>query len=395
MKKKKQDEKVNPIIIIGDNHHNTLGVVRSFGVNGVKPFGIIISTSKKTEYVSKSKYWKKVIIVSDENEALLMLKNKFENKEDRPVIIVTSDRMAELLDLHYDDLSSGFILPSFNEEQGRIAALMNKRSQVEFAMGNNIPVIESIIVDLSSGTKEDSVQDLDYPVILKPVASNDGLKTDIVICNGKDDYRKAIDSIVIKGYSRVLVQPYLKGIEEFVLTGAIEPHSSLISFVIVKHIRQWPLKIGTGSFSEFVTSDLVNQFAYGIMQSLANNGYSGPIDIEFFKDEKENFYLNEFNWRVSGRNFVALYTNVHSSFLWYLAVTGHDIDSYRLTYQGNGFSMNDATDIRHVFNGEMSFCEWLKDLKKTKSFSLWYKPDLRPSFARYRQLIKKLFRKKR
>lgn len=33
---------MNKVILIGGSHHNGLGLVRSFGVNGIRPYGIIV-----------------------------------------------------------------------------------------------------------------------------------------------------------------------------------------------------------------------------------------------------------------------------------------------------------------------------------------------------------------
>lgn len=42
------------IIIGSSNNFNELGLVRSFGVNGIKPYGIIICNGKKVESLKNS-----------------------------------------------------------------------------------------------------------------------------------------------------------------------------------------------------------------------------------------------------------------------------------------------------------------------------------------------------
>ena len=49
--------------VIGGNHHNTLGVVRSLGYKGLRPPVIIVSSQKKP-YVCNSKYIEKYKILS-------------------------------------------------------------------------------------------------------------------------------------------------------------------------------------------------------------------------------------------------------------------------------------------------------------------------------------------
>ena len=48
---------MNKVILIGGDHHNGLGLARSFGINGIKPYGIIVTGRNKHSFISKSKYW--------------------------------------------------------------------------------------------------------------------------------------------------------------------------------------------------------------------------------------------------------------------------------------------------------------------------------------------------
>lgn len=113
------------------------------------------------------------------------------------------------------------------------------------------------------------------------------------------------------------------------------------------------------------------------------------IDIEVFSDKNNNFYVNEFNWRSSGRNFVGLYTEVYSAYQYYCSVVGEPVTG-KCVNEKFGFSMNEATDLRHVVYGQLSFVEWLKCLSKTRSFALWYGKDLKPTFTQYLYLIKQM-----
>ena len=375
---------MNKVIIIGYNHHNTLGVVRSFGENNVRPYGIIVNQINKKGFVFKSKYWEKTYIAKDEADALILLKTEFSAECEKPVVIVTGDSMMEMLDIHRDELSPMFILPGFPEEQGAVSRLMDKDAQVSFARANGIYMLNSENISLSD---TDITIHCEYPVILKPVASNDGVKFDITICNSIEEFAEAIQQLRSKGYQRILVQHYLKDKEEFVLTGSVEPKTALITFAVVKHIRQWPPKIGTGSYSQFIHESDIQAYCHEVLRKLMLNGYSGPIDLELFRSEDGRLILNEFNWRVSGRNFVSSYTGVHSTFLWYLAVTDQKLESFPLIASSDGYSMNDVTDIRHMLRGTITFKQWIRDLQKAKSFSIWNTKDFKPVVSRYTYIL--------
>ena len=45
----------NKIVVVGADHHNTLGVVESFGLKGLKSY-VVLYTSRKDGYVLHSKY---------------------------------------------------------------------------------------------------------------------------------------------------------------------------------------------------------------------------------------------------------------------------------------------------------------------------------------------------
>ena len=93
---------MNSVIIIGGNHHNTLGVIRAMGYKGVKPTVILISNAKSNN-VGKSRYIKELIVVSNENDALdYLLRNKENNRG--AVIIACSDGASSMLDLNRDVL---------------------------------------------------------------------------------------------------------------------------------------------------------------------------------------------------------------------------------------------------------------------------------------------------
>ena len=81
---KKYNKIENEIIVIGGDHYNALGVIRSLGDCGIKPIFILLTDNN--EYMSgHSKYIKKLHILNSKKEQKLdeyLIKNfsKFEHK---------------------------------------------------------------------------------------------------------------------------------------------------------------------------------------------------------------------------------------------------------------------------------------------------------------------------
>ena len=364
---------MNDIILVGENHHNGLGLVRSFGLHGIKPYGIIIGKNANKGFLRYSKYWGKFWFADDEKKALDILSQQ--NFQDKPVLIPYSDGAAQIIDLNLTKLSEKYLCPSIKNIQGEIARLMNKLEQFKLAQQLGLKMLTTESIEL-----ENPKIAIPLPIIIKPIVSAEGKKTDIRICFTQEELNDALQYYKQNGYKKALIQKYLVQKKEYVLTGTL--FNKTISFSVVKHIRQWPINRGSGSFSKFCTEQKVTQYAKILLKSILNLGYQGPIDIEFFQDNEDTFYLNEINWRSSGRNFVSLYTNVHCEYQYYCYLNNISNDELLINTK-EGFSMNEVTDIRHVVFAKLSFLQWNKDRRETKSFTLWYAKDLKPTFIRY------------
>ena len=232
----------NKVIIIGDDHTNTLGVIRTFGENGIKPYVIIISKTKRVAVV-KSKYVEKYWICTDENIALLTMMSIFSDEEKKPVVIPTSDLITLKIDESYNQLSKKFIIPSINNKQGEIIKYMDKFNQYQLAKDNNINMANSIIIDINN-LEENEIK---FPCILKPIVSAEGKKEDIVICNNKNEYIKAIADLKKLNYSKILLQDFIDYEYEMDISGFA--YNGEISIPgAIKKIRIWPEKKGSTTY---------------------------------------------------------------------------------------------------------------------------------------------------
>ena len=95
-------------IVIGGNHHNTLGLIRGLGRKGVMSHVILHGNSSSNNYILRSKYIKRYFIVSTEVELLdTLLSLKSNNRKD--VILCTSDYASSIIDLHRNKLKDFLI----------------------------------------------------------------------------------------------------------------------------------------------------------------------------------------------------------------------------------------------------------------------------------------------
>lgn len=387
---KEKSSAKHKVILIGGDHHNGLGLVRTFGVHGVYPYGVIVGANRRNSFVYKSKYWTKVWFCQDEEEALNKIKKEFKSEKNKPVLIPWSDGAEAAIDSRLDELSQQFIVPSINGEQGAIVRLMDKQNQANFCQKYGIDMLESQILYLGGAEESEKQIRIPYPLILKPVTSVEGQKLDIRICYLREDFISAWVELKKKGYRRVLVQRYLEDRVEYVVEGAVT--RTLRTASVVSNIRRWPTDMGCGSFSKFETDPHVLDFAEMLLATLQKMGYEGATDIDFFGDNEGHFYLSEINWRSGGRNFMSLCTGVHSVWQYYCSAIGDPVCGERMNHR-EGYTMNEATDLRHVVFGSLTFKEWWSDRRRTDGFAIWWGKDMRPVIKEYRILFGKLIKR--
>lgn len=383
---------MNKAIIIGGDHYNALGLARVFGVNGIKPYGILVTPSKKAKdnFCYASKYWQKTWFVSDEEEAIRVLKEKFLNCEKKPVLIPSSDGAAIYIDRNAETLQRHFILPGFNNEYGKLALLMDKYNQYQWALQNGLKVAQTTIINLD-GSEKEQISGVKYSCIVKPVLSAEGQKSDIKKCDNENQLLEYFKYLSDKGYKRILVQEFLHKDYEAELFGAILHNTEEIPYLLSKHVREWPPIGGSVSFHEFIDDDILHKKALEILKNIKKSGYTGNIDIELFVIGDE-IYLNEVNFRNSGDVYACIAPKVYYPYYSYLDMIGNSCNDLVVMHKKKTYAMNETTDIRHAIYGTLSIFDWLSCCRKCQDFAIKFPGDMRPVRKRYFHYLKEFFK---
>lgn len=378
----------NKVILMGGSHHNGLGLARTFGVNRLFPYGIVIGEGAEKSFVRKSKYWAKTWSVENEKQAIELMLHEFGAESQKPVVIPWSDAAAEAIDANLDKLKNKFIVPSLAGRQGAVVELMDKDNQVTFAAKYGLPMAKSCIVPLEQEIAIPA--DFPFPCIVKPVASYEGQKYDIRKCDNRNETIQYLRQLKAKGYHRILVQEFIDFEYELEFVGCC---CEKPAYLISKTLRGWPVVGGTNSFFQCMNDTETNKVCKHILQALRVEGYNGMFDIELF-NVNGKVYLNEINWRNTGNSFFNLGTQVYYPVIWYLSNIGEDTSHLSHFCKDTAqCAMNEATDLRHVVYENLPLRQWNKDRNRTQSFALWYAPDLWPAFAQYGHLMAEMLRR--
>lgn len=198
-------------IVFGAEHYNPLGIVRSLGEYGIKPIGIFVKNDRKI--ASKSKYLKECFYVDSIQDGYNLLMAKFAHLEKKPFVYLSDDKSVSLFDNKYNALKDNFYF--FNaKEAGGINKYLDKYTQCQLAEKCGIPIAKTWVV-----SKNEYPDDLVYPIMTKAsISTIDNWKSDVFICNNKDDLEEAYNKIKSK---RIVLQQYIKKKNELCLDGYV------------------------------------------------------------------------------------------------------------------------------------------------------------------------------
>ena len=373
------------VIIIGDLHHNMLGVVRSLGEAGILSY--LIAYDNINKFVLESRYIANYNLVNNDKEIIELLIKEFNNESQKPVIICTSDNAATLIDRNYNILESKYNIPNVNNIQGALTEVMDKGYMLKLAeeVGFNVP--QSISLDLNDNNLEyDKVK---FPCIVKPLKSIFGKKEDFVICENSVELDKALEKL--KGdVVSVQIQEYLKKEYEMSIVGVITPNThKIIVPGIIRKIREYPFNMGSSSYSvlkpniqEFLDLKVVQDFFTKVK-------YVGLFSIEFLK-VKDKLYFIEVNLRNDGNGYVPTTGGCNLPYLYILDYLRCDISQYKQKVEFPIPFMIERGDILYMLNKPLNPFKWLSDLFKVKCFILFNKKDMGPVWFYLKTLFCKI-----
>lgn len=356
-------------IVIGMEHYNPLGLIRSLGEKGIEP--IYIAITHKSQVASKSKYVSGVHHVSDIHEAFEVLVSEHGNEDEKPFVYTTDDDIQSLLDIHYDELKEHFIL--FNSgDAGRITEFMDKKVILDAADACGLSVLDTVVAD-----RGDVPDGLVYPIITKAISPNDGgWKSDVFICQSAEELEEAFKHIESE---RVLIQRYVQKETEICFEG----------FSIDKG-RQAFLPFYTtynynidGYYSPYMTVhgiDLPDELMAAIRKLLAYIGFEGIFEIEFLVDEDGSLYFSEINFRNSTWSYIGAALGMPIPNLWAEAMEAGRIPEgiQRAVPEGYTAMVEPIDHQKRVVEGDTDIADWLADLRMTNCLFYFHADDREP-----------------
>lgn len=375
---------MNTPIIIGGNHHNTLGVIRALGYRGIESI-VILVTEDTDPYVAYSKYIQQCVIFKTKQEIVPFLIKYAKKGNEKSVILSCADFVTSELDLYYDTLKDHYYIPTA-KKQGVCNHFMNKDTMANLAQNTGIRIPKSWIVEDNT---EINVNEVDFPCIIKPLASILGSKAEIKIFHDRESLASYL--IENKGH-RFIIQKYIDKDFEYQLIGcSLNYGEEIIIPGYSKCIRPCP---GTNTgFLEYKPFEGFVCDLNSCKEFIRKIGYQGLFSMEYLRDKQGNDYFMEINMRNDGNGICVTGAGVNLPYIWYQYCVGEDYKKEWSKGVNDIFVMPEFDDFLLVLKRKVSMNTWWKDYKRTTTFMEYSKDDPKPYYIRKKQFIKHLLNK--
>lgn len=372
------------VFVIGGDHHNTLSVIRALGYKNIRS-NVIIVSNKQKPYVGYSKYINEKYVVPTDDLAIDILKN-ISMSNNNPVVITCSDSVSSVIDRNHDALANRFSLPGAIS-QGRITEMMDKERMTELAQSIGFCTPPSWVIN-----KGDSLDGVEMPCITKPLLSKDGQKTDICICESKEELDSAVNAGSCEKYQ---IQLFIEKEFEYQLIGlSINGGEDVVIPGFSRCIRPCP---GTNTgFLHYESLDGLHAPIEKCKEFIREVGYSGLFSIEFLRGKDGKDYFMEMNFRNDGNAICVTKAGINLPYLWYMANVGLDYKSeLKASELKPIYVMPEFDDFRcFVLTRKLSIKEWISDIKRSGAFMEYDKSDPAPFWHGLFDMIKGKIRRK-
>lgn len=367
-------------IVLGGEHYNPLGLVRSLGIEGIKPIAII----KKAEHglTSKSRYISRLHLVNSNEEGLEVLIKEYGNEQLKPFVFASDDQVTSMLDEKYDILKNKFIFYNCGKT-GVISKYMKKDEIMKLAVECGLNIAKSWKIK-----NKDIPNDITYPVLTKAlISTKDNWKNDSYICKDETELKNALKKIQSE---EILIQEYIIKKNELCYDGYSCDKGKKVLYAISSDY----LYVKEGAYSNYmlVSNNHHPELEEKLDKMFKKIGFEGIFSVEFLVDKNDNYYFLEINFRNSTWSWASTVAGMNLPILW----SNSMIDKKIFDNAYNKFkpfkAMVEFLDFDdRVRTKQISILRWFYEMATCKVKYYWFYKDLKPIMAKIIHKINKKY----
>lgn len=369
-------------IVLGCNHNNTLGLIWSLHEGGHKVTLLLYDSD--CNYVSKSNFVDKTYFLKAGDDVILLLRSVAEGMSTKPVVFVSGDEEATLLNKHYDEISS-FCFFEGGKPDGSINKYRDKDEGEQLAKKCGLTIPQTVLI---ANPKELDDVIIGYPLFLKANNSVHGGKSAMKKCDTYEEAENFVNSLP-QDFFPLQVQEFIEKEYELMLLGcSLYMGKRVICPVANKKIRQYPKNTGGGAWSvslEVAASEELRQLANKVGHYLKEIEYTGNFSAEFLYSGGKYYFL-EINLRNDGTSWLATCSGYNLP-----DFVCRSFDDENVSTDGCEFRqmhyMNILWDFQCLRDGAVGFIQWLKQFNSKTCYSHYYNKDKKTFYCFVKGII--------
>lgn len=329
------------VVVLSRNYATGLSVIRSIGSAGYT-VDLIASVNKagKSEVAASSKYIRNAVeVVSDklmysEDKELVEELLKYAGvNEQKPVLFPTDDYTTSVMDLNRSILEEHFLMPY--TKNGSIHECMNKAFQNEMAKKEGLLTPKEWVISLEQC---EIPEDVEYPCYCKPISSESGYKTEMAVCNTKEELSEHLARLSERFDKRsVLVQEFLEIDHEIDMSGVCLDQEIIIP-AITKKISVAQYAKGVVITGKMVPAEEIGEVQQKLINLLKKFRYTGMFHLDL-NVVNGKIYFGEINFRSGGPNYIYFKSGVNLPEIFVKELLGekHLPEEEKITQYGQSF----------------------------------------------------------
>lgn len=362
-----------------------------------------VFTSDSNDIAGSSRHVSALEQVDDSDPAGVIdrLKKVGSEFESKPVLLVAADNFLQIVAAHRRELDERFLinLPA----SGVIDTVMDKGMFGEFTSKYELPAPRSWDVETDDDV-EQCIGEAGFPVIIKPVFAHaaveekfqeGGVDAKMILVEDVADLRRNY-SILIKTTERLLVQEYIKGIddEHYSYCAYRNSDGQELTGVGVRKLRLLPIHAGAGTFVEISEDEELVEKSRQVIDAL---GYTGISSTCFKRNSATGkLVMHEVNGRFPAWHGISQLAGVELPLIAYQDMIGAPL-SVRKKSAGNrkwiALKQDFSASREYRRAGELTLLQWLRSLSQVRLCAEFAMADPGPFFHMLKRSLSRAFGK--
>lgn len=362
------------VIVVGYNHHNGLGLIRSLGEAGHNVHLLLLRSG--FNYLNKSSFIQSCKILNSIKDLIPAVKAIANECDKKPVLFCCGDEEATYVNDNFETLNQ-YCYTEGAYVDGDVNMFHDKFKSNLLAQSHGFIIPRTWVVH----NNLDIPNDLVFPLLVK---AGDSIRGGKGVLNKYDDKESLMSalSLLPNHVFPLQVQEYLKKEYELIILGCSIDHGNQVFCPVAeKKIRYYPQEYRITAYTEGILikgNKALEEVVDRITSMIKSIGYSGLFSVELIFANNQLYFL-ETNFRNDGTGYLATASGFNLPDVFCNSFFGHEMklnfDKYRKCHY-----VNVIADGMNVVHQRVPFFSWIRQLKNANCYSHYSKKDKIPLF---------------